>query len=443
LKTLRTAVWLTNTPREVRDLTGTFKRARWDLEVAASSDDVLMRLNLDDPEVDFLIVEPGAESVHCLQRARTMDPDLPCVLLRGAACDPALLFEVGRCRRGYALDIKEPVVGEDNLRLLLGYMKGLPPTGFPPSYDRKQRQLANRVASSYDQFESEKPGTVAFWLHEERMITELIQELKSRATDPLRILEMGCGTGRLVKCALDADPSCRVRGVDFSGRMITEAKQRLESYGRRWHGERGVAEQLNHRVHKNYDLVIMGFGFPCYAPTDAVLKEARRVLRPDGHLWCSAYNHNALAYERWQANIADAEPERPISTWIDRERGELWIREQAESQPSTLPARTFTLGHFERHLRHAGFQVIGCGTFPVLYSLLGRSEISKYAEGDGRERCYGNADFSFRLYELDELVSQHLRDKGYYSYFLASKTTLHVEALRQRMGLFTPKVLEP
>ena len=49
---------------------------------------------------------------------------------------------------------------------------------------------------------------------------------------PLRILDMGCGTGALAQQVLEAFPSCELSGVDLSERMLSRAAARLGSRAR-------------------------------------------------------------------------------------------------------------------------------------------------------------------------------------------------------------------
>src|SRR5262245_35778087 len=44
------------------------------------------------------------------------------------------------------------------------------------------------------------------------------------ATHPRRILDLGCGTGRLLRAAAMLFPAAELFGVDASGRMLTMAK---------------------------------------------------------------------------------------------------------------------------------------------------------------------------------------------------------------------------
>lgn len=234
--------------------------------------------------------------------------------------------------------------------------------------------------------------------------------------------------------------------VDFAGQMLQQASRKLEDHIKNGNciPKRALAEKLPKDLKKNkFDVVILGFGFPSYTPTAEVLGEVRRAIADDGLLFASIYNHSALAYDRWLGAASDQNLDRPISTWIDREKGELWIPTATSMEPK-LRVRTYTIGHFARELRQAGFFVGGYLTFPVLYSVLGCSEIRKWAETDRRDECYENSQFSFRLSEVDRALSRHLKDKGFYAVFLASNSedVLQTARLIGLHRLDTPAMLQ-
>lgn len=62
-------------------------------------------------------------------------------------------------------------------------------------------------------------------LHEERLDVALDVLLKSGASS---VLDLGCGTGRLLDRLVEADQFQRIVGVDSSHAALTEARQRLQ-----------------------------------------------------------------------------------------------------------------------------------------------------------------------------------------------------------------------
>lgn len=111
--------------------------------------------------------------------------------------------------------------------------------------------------------------------------------LRTLATEPCgRILDIGCGTGRLAK-RLAAEPSVRsVVGCDFSAGMLAHAAERL----RRAEGAatkvtlvRGDATRLPF-ADAAFDAVVSTEAFHWFPDQDAALRDLRRVLRPGGRL---------------------------------------------------------------------------------------------------------------------------------------------------------------
>lgn len=82
-------------------------------------------------------------------------------------------------------------------------------------YEPLQREYS-RIASSYD----------ARWkFYVEASIRETMGRLHVAPED--RVLDVGCGTGALLKALSLAAPRARLAGVDLSGDMLTLARHRL------------------------------------------------------------------------------------------------------------------------------------------------------------------------------------------------------------------------
>ncbi len=61
-----------------------------------------------------------------------------------------------------------------------------------------------------------------------RMAIPPITELAARRTQPLRILDIGCGTGRFLRQLARALPAARLYGVDLSKHYLGEARRRFD-----------------------------------------------------------------------------------------------------------------------------------------------------------------------------------------------------------------------
>jgi len=417
------------------------------LQVASNANDALTLLKYDTPEIDAIVMDlyfddqdSTETGINLFNTIREMDPDIPIIVLTDRAGNNEF-FEAGAAHVKIRTDKAKCLATEKEIQSLFKeinqYVKQ------DPSYDRKQRMLANEVAGEYEGMETNRPGTIAYWLFEEEIISQLVQRKELDKASPLvNVIDIGCGTGRYGRVITETSESARVTCVDFSGKMLAEAQKTLSDD--RCKFQRGLAEKLP-KDFVNFDLAIMGFGFPSYSPTQPVLREARRILANDGWLFASVYNHAALAYDEWRGE--DGDTQRPISTWIDRDSGSITI--PASLGNTTLATRTFTISHFARELRQAGFQVGGYLTFPVLYSTLRCSDIENFSRveksiNNGQEvDKYPHKGFSQELWRIDKKISLSLKDKGFYTVFLAARNKADIEDVARKLGFHVADTLKP
>lgn len=408
--------------------------------------DSLSRLKFDNPEIDAIVMDlyfDGDESseigINLLQKIREMDPDIPIFVLTNRASNKEY-YEAGK-EKAKILNIKDSIISTK--KSIQSYLRDINSTvKLAPTYDRKQRELANNVAADYLKMETARPGTIAYWLFEEDIIGKLVLARETdRKNQILNVIDIGCGTGRYGRVITENSKSARVTCVDFSGKMLAQAQDLLPEERCRF--QRSLAEQLP-KDYSDFDIAILGFGFPSYSPTRRVLREAHRILSNDGWLFVSVYNHSALAYEQWKG--LDGETQRPISTWIDRDAGEITIPARNVTK---IAARTFTPPQFARELRQAGFQIGGYLTFPVLYSTLRCSDIANFAlveqnAGEAvRVNPYPHSGFSYELWDIDQKLSHNLQDKGFYTVFLASQNKVDIETVAKSLGFHVADTLKP
>jgi ubiquinone/menaquinone biosynthesis C-methylase UbiE len=96
---------------------------------------------------------------------------------------------------------------------------------------------------------------------------------------PRRMLDLGCGTGRLLSVAARTFPDAVLVGVDVSAGMLTVAS----TVGRRLALVRAVAEALPF-ASGSFDLVTATLTYRHWGDQAAGLREIRRVLAPRGVL---------------------------------------------------------------------------------------------------------------------------------------------------------------
>lgn len=146
------------------------------------------------------------------------------------------------------------------------FMKWLETT--PASYDRgiqlltlgRLRPLKERIAADY---------------------------LRAAGETPLRVLEIGCGTGSLA--LLMAQQGAQVTAVDASPHMLAEAQRKVEAAGLTenitFH-RLDVAELTDHFAAGSFDRIVSTLAFSEFSPDvrDYALREAAQLLTPEGQL---------------------------------------------------------------------------------------------------------------------------------------------------------------
>jgi SAM-dependent methyltransferase len=119
-------------------------------------------------------------------------------------------------------------------------------------------------------------------LHHEIADRTIALALRS-APNPGRVLDVGCGTGYLLReLARRLPEATRLEGVDAAPRMVETARS-LAPADARLHFSRGFVEDLPHPA-GSFELVISTTSFDHWADQAAGLAECARVLAPGGHL---------------------------------------------------------------------------------------------------------------------------------------------------------------
>jgi ubiquinone/menaquinone biosynthesis C-methylase UbiE len=96
---------------------------------------------------------------------------------------------------------------------------------------------------------------------------------------PKALLDVGCGTGRLLRAAYYRFPSARAEGVDAAKGMVLEARRAAEDTP--VHFQQAVAEALPF-PDASFDLVMSTLTFHHWSDQPRAIAEVARVLRPGG-----------------------------------------------------------------------------------------------------------------------------------------------------------------
>ena len=112
---------------------------------------------------------------------------------------------------------------------------------------------------------------------------------------PRRILDLGCGTGRLLRAAAHRDPRTVLVGVDLSAGMLTVAAGERTPAGL----VRAAAESLPF-ASGSFDIVIAALTIRHWTDRVAGLAEASRILAPGGVLAIASVGLTDPGRRRWR-----------------------------------------------------------------------------------------------------------------------------------------------
>ena len=136
-----------------------------------------------------------------------------------------------------------------------------------------KKELFDRWANSYDWT---FPSFIYQAIHK-RLLSQV--ELSANAN----VLDLGCGTGRLLNRLANQFPEITGTGLDLSPQMLRVARQN-NRHRRRLIYLEGNAENLPF-VEGQFNAVFNTISFLHYPQPDQVLKEVARVLSPGGKFY--------------------------------------------------------------------------------------------------------------------------------------------------------------
>ncbi len=141
------------------------------------------------------------------------------------------------------------------------------------NFINNKKELFDRWANSYDWT---FPSFIYQAIHK-RLLSQV--ELSPNAN----VLDLGCGTGRLLDRLATKFPEIRATGLDLSPQMLRVARQNNRHRPRLIYLE-GNAENLPF-AEGQFDAVFNTISFLHYPQPDQVLKEVARVLSPGGKFY--------------------------------------------------------------------------------------------------------------------------------------------------------------
>ena len=150
----------------------------------------------------------------------------------------------------------------------------------------------DEAAPSYDTMVARNPG---YHAHLGAAADALVQT--ADPVDPLRLLDLGCGSGAstqaLLRAADRAGRTVQVTGVDASSGMLDEARAKQWPTGVRF--EHGLAQELGARraewgLTEPVDGVLAAYLFRNVTERDETLADVHALLAPDGVLVVQEYS---------------------------------------------------------------------------------------------------------------------------------------------------------
>jgi ubiquinone/menaquinone biosynthesis C-methylase UbiE len=309
-------------------------------------------------------------------------------------------------------------------------------------YNLHTLQVENDFATIYDKEELAGAATVSAIIWENEYILNYAGEHIHGASNRVKILDLGCGTGRFEEILLTnkaiSTKIDSIIAVDFAPMYVLKAQERLPKYLgnaelKKIHFLRRVAEDL-HWPDNYFDIVIAGFGITCFSQFHLTLPEMHRVLKPGGLAIMNGYNRSAITFD-FEALMQERVGQHAshFAIRIDRSENKMHLGNQI------IQCFTFNVDDLEVMLKLVGFKPIknSASTFPTLYGSA-RKEYLKKLASDASERSTPrktgrgsrNKDASYQrvnlvsdqfasgfneiLHMMDNDLAAVLKDKGFY-----------------------------
>jgi SAM-dependent methyltransferase len=409
------------------------------------ADAILLDINFDGASQQHLKGIPGPKrkaGVRLIKILKRIDPIVP-VLIFSSISDQNIAFEAGLMQaddfisKGSVTDEVEAAQQRGDTELLeLGrrIRRAWVSSIQNPIYDPDHLKIADNFAKSYEDDEQQKVSTVAYYHLENELIVSTIKEILSVKADdePLNILDLGCGTGR-IECLIASMPeiakTTNVTAIDFSPNMLRGLRSNKVDLPNLT-VLRGPVEAfcLNDcGLEKNYyDLIIAGFGFLSYVNYKFVLSPVQKglgglglMLRPGGKLIASVYNENSLIYDVIAGSQLTKE-EISIAAVVDVNAGILRVGAYK------ILCEAFSISRLCRLIRQAGLFVStdSVMTFPSQHLSINNKHCQEgrldgFVRGGDPQFPLGF--FNQQLYEQDIILSKYLKNRGHYIVAVASR----------------------
>jgi trans-aconitate 2-methyltransferase len=163
----------------------------------------------------------------------------------------------------------------------------------------------------------------------------VLSQLKLRGDE--RLLDAGCGTGKLTRILLENLPGGSVVGLDLSRNMVLHAQQNL----RPDFGERArfvAADFVALPFADSFDGIVSTASFHWVQDHDALFRSLYKALQPGG--WLHAQCGGGSNLERLRQRVRALSETAEFSSWLGK-FAEPWFFSDAESAAARLSAAGF------------------------------------------------------------------------------------------------------
>ncbi len=133
----------------------------------------------------------------------------------------------------------------------------------------KNRKFFNKIAGYYDY------GILKAWLN--RILKRVLMETK--ISDDSKILDVGCGTGNLLKMLENENKTLKLYGIDISSKMLKIAKNKLKNKAEL---NLVAVEKIKYKNKFNY--IFSTEAFHHYENQNNAMENLYRALRKGGKL---------------------------------------------------------------------------------------------------------------------------------------------------------------
>ncbi len=193
----------------------------------------------------------------------------------------------------------------------------------PHDQSQRERHAAIR-RSARDQFDRWARTYDRSWLNElvfyptiRICLAELTRWQQARGGGPFRLLDVGCGTGLLLRLLTRRADAARLVGLDYSSEMLrrlTAAAAELPG-GERIVAVQGDAERLPF-ADASFDLITCCNSFHHYPHQAAAVADFHRVLRPGGRLiLVDGFRDNVIGWVVFDVAVARVEGNVHHAAW--------------------------------------------------------------------------------------------------------------------------------